>query len=316
MCALPPAAATAPVVKPPRLGHSRVRRNGRADVMVRIGAVWDSALEAVRGRAGMILPIAALALFLPSVVQSAMGSYLAPTPGTAPNIRGSLLVMIVSVGLMLLTLWGALAITAITTHPEVTSAEAGRRASARLLPLVGVSVVLALAFALLVVPLFGLFAAAGVDFTAMGTPGYQPPLSGGASVAALLYLLVVLGLALWVLARLLPLVPVVLHERRGLGAIGRAFRLTKGMGAKLVGVFILYIVVLGVSTLAVQSVLGLVFRLILGGDAVGTARFLGGVAGAVVSTALSVLSYAFVSRLYAMLAGSDLKTVFEDAPAR
>lgn len=284
--------------------------------MVRIGAVWDSALEAVRGRAGMILPIAAFALFGPSVVQSAMGSYLAATPGTAPTFGGSLLVMIVSVGLMLLTLWGALAITAITSHPEVTTADAGRRASQRLLPLVGVSVVLALASALLVVPLFGLVAAAGVDFTAIGTPGYQPQLSGGASIAAMLYSLVMLGLALWIFARLLPLVPVVLHERRGLGAIGRAFRLTSGMGGKLVGVFILYVIVLGVSTLAVQSVLGLVFRLVLGGDAVSTARFLGGVAGAVVSAGLSVLSYAFVSRLYAMLAGGDLRNVFEDAPAR
>lgn len=283
--------------------------------MVRIGTVWDSAVEAVRGRAGMIAPIAAFALFLPSVIQTAITSFWARPWGVAPSVGGSLTIMLVSIGLMLLTLWGALAITAITNDPSVTGADAGRRASARLLPLVGVTVALAVAFGLLIVPLAVLFVAAGVDVAAMATPGYRPELGGGAVVAMLLYMLLLLGLFIWLVARLLPLVPVVLHERLGLGAIGRAFRLTRGAGAKLVGVFILYVVVLGVATFAVQSVVGLIFRLILGADNIATAQFLGGVAGAVVSTVFSVLSYAFVSRLYAAESGRDSRTTLEDAPA-
>lgn len=281
--------------------------------MVRIGTVWDSALEAVRGRTGLIAPIAALAVFLPAVIQAAMRSYFAQPPGTAAGVGGSLATLLISIALLLVTLWGALAITAITSHPTVTGADASRQASARLLALVGVSIVLAVAIGLLTVPLFALLVAAGVDFAAMSTPGYRPELSGGTATAAVLYSLLLVGLFLWLLARLLPLVPVVLHERLGLGAIARSFRLTKGMGAKLVGVLILYAVVLGVSTLAVQSVVGLIFRLILGGDGIATAQFLGGVAGAVVSTVLSVLSYAFVSRLYAMLSGRDRPAGFGDA---
>lgn len=282
--------------------------------MVRIGTVWDSAVEAVRGRAGLIAPIALAAVFLPSVIQAAMQSYAAQ-PGAAPSPGRSLLAMLVSIGTLLLTLWGALAITAITSHPNVSRPEATRQATGRLLPLLGVSLVLGLAMALLAIPLIALLAAAGVDFARASAPGYRPELSGGTAVAAVLYLLVLVGLLFWLFARLMPLVPVVLHERLGLRAIGRAFRLTKGMALKLVGVLILFAIVVIVATGAAQLVFGIVFRLILGPDGIPTATFLAGVAGAVVSTILSVLSYAFVARLYVMSSGHDRAALREDAPA-
>lgn len=282
--------------------------------MVKIGTVWDSALDAVRGRIGLILPFAAGALFLPSVVQTGLQSYLVQ-PGV-PATGAVAALGLVAIPLMLVTLWGALAITAITSHPDTTAGDAGRQATARVLPLVGVWLMLGLAAALFVLPLIALLAAAGFDFAAAGAGGYRPDFSGGAALAAVLYMLTAFGLFLWLLARLLPIVPVVLHERLGLGAIGRAFRMTRGMGGRLVGLLILYFVVVGVASLAVTSVLGLLFRLIGGEDGAATATFLGGVAGAVVSTALAVLSYAFVARLYASLSGGDLRAVFEDDPVR
>lgn len=281
--------------------------------MVKIGAVWESAVEAARGRAGMILPIAAGALFVPSVIQTGVQTY-SVQPGAAAT-AGTAALGLLSLPLMLLTLWGALAITAITSHPDTSTRDAARQATARLLPLVGVWLALGLAALLLVIPLVVLLAAAGVNMAAFSMPGYRPDL-GGLGLVAALYLLAVGGLALWLLARLLPIVPVVLHERLGLGAIGRAFRLTRGMGGRLVGVLILYVVVLGVASLAVTAVLGLLFRLVLGGDNAATAAFLGGIAGAAVSTVLGVLSYAFVSRLYAASSGRDLRAVFEDVPIR
>ena len=87
-------------------------------------------------------------------------------------------------------------------------------------------------------------------------------------------------------------------------------------GGRLAGLVILYGVVLGVASLAVSSVVGLFFRLLLGQDNAATATFFGGVAGAVVSTVLAVISYAFVARLYALLSGQDLRAVFEDEPVR
>lgn len=282
--------------------------------MVKIGTVWDSTLEAVRGRAGVIAPIALVALFLPRVAQAAMANYGAE-PGIQPGVGVALLRMLIAIGTLLLTLWGALAITAITSDPDVTRPRAARLATTRLLPLLGVSVVLGLALGLLALPLFGLLTAAGVDMARMSTPGYRPELSGGAAAVAVLYMLVLLGLLFWLLARLMPLVPVVLHERLGLRAIGRAFRLTRGLALKLIGVLILFAIVLGVTTGAAQLVVGLVFRLVLGSDNIPTATFLGGVAGAAVGAVLSVISYVFCARLYVMLGGRERSPLAGDVRA-
>ena len=74
-----------------------------------IGSVWDTAVEAVRGRMGLLVPIAALTLFLPGVIQAALalytggaggGAVVAPGPGVAA-LRFALML-----GLLALTFWG------------------------------------------------------------------------------------------------------------------------------------------------------------------------------------------------------------------
>ena len=65
--------------------------------MVRIGNVWDSTTDVLVGRAGLLLPIAALAFFLPSAVQGAMGAYAGTSVGVAA--LGSLIGLAVLVGL-------------------------------------------------------------------------------------------------------------------------------------------------------------------------------------------------------------------------
>lgn len=280
--------------------------------MVKIGTVWDSAVEALRGRAGMVTPVAVAAIFLPAVVQAGVQNFLV-TPGVQPGVGVALLMMVVSIAVAVLALWAALAITAMLSHPDVTRAEAGRRATARLLPLIGVTVALTFALALAFIPLLVLMIASGVDMTQVSTPGYRPEMSGGAALALFLYFAVLTVGLLWLFARLMPLVPTVLHERLGLRAIGRAFRLTKGMGLKLVGVLILFAVVLLVAAGAAQLVFGLVFRLVLGADNIAAATFIAAVAAAAVSAALSVLSYAFVTRLYVALSGRDLADASGDA---
>ncbi|HEX8387688.1 MAG TPA: hypothetical protein VF636_01610, partial [Sphingomonas sp.] len=199
--------------------------------MVRVGTVWDSAVEAVRGRLGPLLPIAVATLFVPSVIQSAVQAYYPAVPGDAGRAGLSLLV---TLALMVLGFWGALAITAITSDPDVTRADAVRAATARFPALLGVFVVMVLAATLLTLPVFVLIGASGADLSSLGQQGATPDIGGGTALALFLYILVALGLFLWVVARLLPLTPVVLHERLGLRAIGRAFSLTRGMGVRLV----------------------------------------------------------------------------------
>lgn len=277
---------------------------------VGIGSVWDTAVEAVRGRAGLIAPIAALALFGPSVVQAGLVLYAGGVAGgapVAPTAGTSLLRLALMLGLLTLNFWGALAVTAITGDPAVTAAEARRRASARLLALLGVSIALGLVLTLLIVPVAVALVASGVDMAAMGS-GAMPTLSPGASLFVGLYGLALTLLLLWLLARLLPLVPVVLNERRGLRAIGRAFSLTRGFGLKLFGALLLYVIVLYVATSAAQWVTFIPLRLILGSENIGVARFIAAVVGAAVATAFSVLAYAFTAQLYHRLVARERST--------
>lgn len=274
---------------------------------VGIGSVWDTAVEAVRGRAGMLASIAAVALFLPSVIQAALVLYTGGVAGAspvAPSAGGSLLRSALMFGLLTLTFWGALAITAITGDPAITAAEARRRASARLLALIGVSIVLGFALLLLIVPAAVALVGSGVDMTAMSS-GAMPTLGRGASLFVGLYGFVVTILMLWLLARLLPLVPVVLNERPGLRAIGRSFRLTRGLGLKLIGALLLYFIVLYVATSAAQWVTFIPLRLILGLEYLGVARFIAALVGAVVAAVFSVLAYAFTAQLYERLVARE-----------
>lgn len=272
--------------------------------MVRISQVWDSTVDAVRGRAGLILPVAALALWGPAVVQAAFSSYLSPEAGRAAGAGASLVTLLLTV----VSVWGGLVVLAITSAPDVGRDAAMRMASARVLPLVGVALVVGVVIVAALVPLFVALAAGGLDMNAMaaGRFAMSGQLSGGAGLFATLYSILLLAALFWVSARLMPLSAVVLHERRGLGAIGRAFSLTRGLAPKLFGVSLLFGVVLVIASGAVQLVVGTVVRLALGPDGVPTATFLGAVAGAVVSTALTVLAYGFMARLYAALTG-DLR---------
>ncbi|MDR6151392.1 hypothetical protein [Sphingomonas sp. SORGH_AS_0742] len=90
----------------------------------------------------------------------------------------------------------------------------------------------------------------------------------------------------------------VLNERRGLGAYRRSLTLTRGMTWRLIGVSLLFLIVLFVTTLAVQGVTGAVLRLALGPDRPGIVLGLVGVLGSIVTAAFMTLAYVFVARLY------------------
>jgi hypothetical protein len=282
---------------------------------VSIGSVWDTAVEAVRGRMGLLVPIAALSLFLPSVIQAALALYTggaAGGPPSVPGAGGAALRFALMLGLLALTFWGALAITAITGDPAVNATEARRRASARLLALLGVSIVIGLVMTLLFVPVLLALVRSGIDIQAMGS-GTMPTLTAGTSLFIGLYGLFVTGLLIWVLARLLPLVPVVLNERLGLRAIGRSFRLTRGLAWKLMGALLLYFIVLFVATSAAQWVTFIPLRLLLGVENTGVAGFVGAVVGAIVAAVFSVLAYAFTAQLYERLVARERSATVGDA---
>jgi hypothetical protein len=271
--------------------------------MVRIGTVWDRTVEVLKGRANILVPIAIVSLFLPSVVNTGLAAFGPTGTGGAGTGGVALLGMVVALAVLLANIWGQLAMLAVATHPATTRADAGRQATARLLPALGVILALGVLFALALVPVVGAIMSAGVDLT-RGSVSVQslPP---GVSGFVGLYSLVLLVVAFVVGARLILLNPVILNERRGLGAVMRSFRLTRGLTLKIVGVMILFAIVLLIPMLAVQAVVGVIARLILGADSLPAIAFLAGTAGAAVTSLFSVVAAAFTAQLYVAVAGDD-----------
>src|SRR3546814_18266146 len=86
-------------------------------------------------------------------------------------------------------------------------------------------------------------------------------MSAGLKLFVGLYSRALVIVVLWGMARLLPLNSVVVAERRGVGAIRRAFGLTRGLALRIVGVVILFFDVWGVSAMAATTVLGPIFQI-------------------------------------------------------
>ena len=260
--------------------------------MVRMGDVWDRTTEVLSGRGRTLAGIAAVAIFLPGLVRSAFTLYAGKDTPTAALI-GGLIAIIAS----LLAIWAQLTLIGLSTDPATTEPQAAATARARLLPTVGVGILIGIAFGIIVIPLFVALIGAGWTADVMKT-GVMPTLTPGVGAFVGVYGLAVFALFLWAAARLSLWTAVMVNERLGLGAIRRSFELTHGIAWRIIGVLILYLIVLGVAFSAVTAVTGVVFGLILGAAAPATVAFLVAVAGGLVSAAFSTIAAVFTAQLY------------------
>ena len=263
--------------------------------MVKMGNVWDRTGEVLNGRGGMLAGIAMLTLFVPSLIAAAYKAY------ATPSTTSTIVALILTLATTIVALWGQLAIIAASTDPATGTADARAEANRRLPAALLVGIVMGIVVALVFTPAFVLLAMAGFDFAAMSGGAQPAPTAPGFAGLAAIYMLLILVVLLFVGARFLPLYAVVLHERRGLGAFGRSWRLTRRHMWRLVGAVLLFMVVLVIATWAAQSVGGLVVRLILGGDAQATVTFLAAAIGQMVSTALTLVAIVFSAQLYVAL---------------
>ena len=267
--------------------------------MVKMGNVWDRTMEVLNGRGGMLAGIAVLTLFVPGVISAAYAAYA--TPGTATAAIGALLALATSVA----ALWGQLYVIAAASDPGTDRATARRGANGRLLPALLLALALVAIMLVALLPAAVLLAMAGFDFAALSQGATQGTVAPGPALLASLYAIVVLIVMLFAGARLLPLYAVVLHERLGLGAIARSWRLTRRHTWRLVGVVLLFLIVLMIATSAAQSVGGLVFRIILGADARATVTFVAAVIAQAVSTALTLIASVCSAPLYVALVARE-----------
>ena len=260
--------------------------------MTRIGTVWDRTTDVLAGRGNILAGIALVLFVVPSVAQSAVLD-LVVSPLTADHIKG-----VIGVIVAILTIWGTLSLTAVGSDPAVTRDRGFAIARNRLLAGLGVILVAVVVAMLAALPGIYLLSTAGFDWNraVLGLP--QPDLDVGKAGFALLYFLAYALVGLWISARLVPLFAVVVNERLGLGAFRRSFALTRGSTLKLIGVLILYAIVLFVAMLAASSIVGLVFRLILGGEAQATIVFIVASVTAIVTAIFSVLQCVFSAQFY------------------
>lgn len=268
--------------------------------MVKMGNIWDRTAEVLAGRGGMLAGIAVLTLFVPGAINAAYGAY-AP----AGTLRSAIALLLL-LGVTIASVWGQLAIIAAATDPATTRPVAQGHATARLLPALAVALVLGVAFGIAFLPAIALLVVAHVDVAGManGTAAASSSSAGPIALAGL-YMLVAFVAMLFVGARLLPLYAVVLRERRGLGAIARAWRLTRRHTWRLVGAVLLFVVVLLIASWAAQAVAGLVTALVLGGDQAATVKFVGQLAGQAASTALTLVAIVFSAQAYLAFTARD-----------
>lgn len=265
-----------------------------------MGDIWEQTTEFAGEALSALAPVALLTMILPGIASAAITATLAPQGGAAA-LTGQVLVL----GLALLSYWGQFAIAAMAI-PSLAARRPTQVATARLLPGIGVGLLLALiAAAILLLPLFLVATAYGVDLSAMMAQGsagqnqIDATRPGMVQVGLAFLVLLVVIVALGV--RMAPLTGVVLAERRAAGAIGRAWALTRGLTWKLVGVAILYGVAAWVAGLATQAAFGLGFAFVF--ERLSPAWVIATAApAAIVSAVFTVLATVFCALLYVRLA--------------
>jgi hypothetical protein len=264
--------------------------------MVKMGTVWDRTMAFLGERTAALMPIVLLLILLPVCVRNVLAP-LMETGGGGTRAGIGLLVLALSVVMA----WAQLSIVALVIEPGASASSAVRVGGRRLLPAIGVGILVGVIFLVAALPLVIAFAGSGMHWVGTGPGRWVPeaPLPSGLKLFVLLYGLAYIVFLFWAGARLVLVNSVVVAERRGVGAIRRAFLLTKGFALKIIGIIILFLIVFAVCGMAVTTVLGSLFQLLFGGEgAITAATVLTAIASGVVTTAFTALAAAFLAELY------------------
>lgn len=264
--------------------------------MVKMGTVWDRTAEFLSDNIAAVLPIALLAFFVPASIE---GNFAAAMAGASEGLK--FVLYGVQLLFAVLSLWGALAITAMALDlaSERTAANIATR---RLLPALLVSLVMIIVASLLLLPVPGALAAGGYDMTAMAR-GEDVGMSARMAGFIVVYVLALVVFLFWLMARLIVVTPVVVRENRMLSALAQSWSLTRGAALRIVGVILLYVIVSWVAQLAAMTVFGSIFALVAGGDGDGVtlSTVMTSIVVAAVQSAFMVIPPAFTAKLYLAL---------------
>ncbi|MBN8806713.1 MAG: hypothetical protein J0I47_00525 [Sphingomonas sp.] len=272
--------------------------------MVDMGNIWDRTVAFVGDHARAIVPVALLALLLPlSIGNVISGAAQACDDSINPLVAG-----VAGVVLVLPTLWAQLALSALVLAPEGGAGPAHRAATAGLWRAIAAMLVIFVAFAIVAIPL------------ALAMPAGAGAMRGGCDAAATagqfhavgwflpLYGVLFAVAAVFVSVRLTMLYPVIVAERRSVGAIGRAFRLSAGITWKLIGVWLVFGIVYVIAWMAASSAIGAILRLLApGAGPYAVTSILLAIIVAAVRTAFTVIVATFAAQLYCAVTGPGVE---------
>ena len=252
-----------------------------------LSSAWSEAKALIVTESRLLASVALAFFVLPGIVLWAVMPETKPDELPPPGPWVAVLIAI-----LLVSLVGQVAIARMSMPPHISVGEAVQRGLRRLLPFF-------LAFLLWVVPMV-IIGAILYSFAAL-----DPANSPGIALGALILLCALTVLALFMVVRLILAAAVAAAEEgNAVEILKRSFELTKGNWWRLFAFIFLYGLGAAVLLKSVESVLGIIANLVLGGVGPMT---IGGLVVTIivelVSAAASVTFFVIVARIYLQLAG-------------
>lgn len=258
-----------------------------------IGKAWEETLPFVAREAALLFPVALLFVALPTLILQEMAPPELTAWSEKPNFD-AIPAMPPAFGfammLTVLLMWfGSLALFALALRPGISVGEALRLSLSRLPVLIGTALVV-----------IGLIAAVVILAVLIGVAFSFASVGIGAAIGVLLGFAAA-GLVFFASIRLVLLNPVVIDDRLGvMDSLRRAWALTRGHFWRLLGFFLVVMLLSTVAGTAAQVSFGLIGRLVAGAEG---ARLAGGVAATAVSSVVQVYMLVMLARLYRQAEG-------------
>ena len=265
-----------------------------------ISKAWTETGQFLAREAGLVLPVALLLLALPPAAEQ----LLVPPPGAEASLGQAATGFFLTLIVLVTSLIGGIAISHLALTPGASVGEALRRGTARFLPLLGASMLIAIPMVLVAVLV--------VLAIAPNAPVMRTPFDPYSMPPALLWVITLFTLALlFIWVKLSMGTPVASEERAGpVAIITRSWALTKGHYWKLLGAYLIVMILSSLAIMALTYGLGVLIFLAAGPPAFGNASFIAiTLVDVFLQTVMVAVLIVLIARIYAQLTARDSQPV-------